>query len=359
MSTAASMSAPSPSASTDLFSVLHTRRSIREYQKDKPVDDALLDEIFSAAIHASSSGNMQTYSIIVTTDPELRRQLYKPHMEQSMVLDAQVLVTFCADFRRMRKWLTLSNALPNFDNFMSFMIATIDATLVSQNVALAAEAKGLGLCYMGSTLANCDQIGEILKCPPGVVPVVGFSLGWPAESPKPRDRLPLKGLIHRETYHDHASEEIQQIYEQREKAGWTRYNNVPELRAMIEASGVENLAQVYTTLKYTKESHLEYSQTVLKYLETQEFMRNAAEIVSPGTEADPSSPAAAPPKSAAPIPLPRTSKVPSVSVSTSANPTTVTTNTEEGEGEEEEVGHSAPTTAQHEDAGLSSDEETK
>jgi len=278
-------------------------------------------------------------------------------MEQSMVLDAPVLVTFCADFRRMRKWLTLSNALPNFDNFMSFMIATIDATLVSQNVALAAEAKGLGLCYMGSTLANCDQIGQILRCPPGVVPVVGFSLGWPAENPKPRDRLPLKGLIHRETYHDHANQEIQQIYEQREKAGWTRYNSIPELRAMIEASGVENLAQVYTTLKYTKESHLEYSQTVLKYLETQEFMRNAAEIVSSPADAEVEcSSAPAPTKSSAPVPLPRTSKVSAPSANQTSAPSTSEAPVAEGD-EEEEVGHSANATAAHEDSGLTSDED--
>ena len=80
-----------------------------------------------------------------------------------MVLDAPVLLTFCADFHRMRHWLQVSDAPDSFDNFMSFMVAAIDATLVSQNVALAAESLGLGICYMGSTLANCDQIGRILQ----------------------------------------------------------------------------------------------------------------------------------------------------------------------------------------------------
>jgi len=90
-----------------------------------------------------------------------------------------------------------------FDNFMSFMIAAIDAILVSQNVALAAESQGLGICYIGSTLANCDQIGRILKLPHNVVPVVGFSLGYPDEDPALRDRLPLDGLVHYETYEDY------------------------------------------------------------------------------------------------------------------------------------------------------------
>lgn len=254
-----------------VINAIKQHRSIRAYKPD-PIPDAVLQEILEAGIRASSSGNMQTYSIIVTRDRALREQLYAPHMEQEMVLDAPVLLTFCADFHRMRRWLRLSDAPDNFDNFMSFMIAAIDATLVSQNVALAAEARGLGICYMGSTLANCDQIGAILKLPPNVVPVVGFSLGYPDENPALRDRLPFSGLVHDETYQDYADEQIKQIYHDREVAGWARYMRYPPLRQMIEESGVENLAQVYTAVKYTRESHQEFSQTVLDYLKAQDFM---------------------------------------------------------------------------------------
>ena len=246
-------------------------RSIRKYKPD-PIPEELLTEILQAGIRASSSGNMQTYSIIVTRDRALREQLYEPHMEQDMVLDAPVLLTFCADFHRMRRWLHVSDAPDSFDNFMSFMVAAIDATLVSQNVALAAESLGLGICYMGSTLANCDQIGRILCLPPNVVPVVGCSLGYPAEDPAPRDRLPLDGLVHHETYQDYSDERIEEIYHQRNVQGWERYMTFPRLREMIEESGVENLAQIYTTLKYTRESHQGYSRTVLDYLAAQDFM---------------------------------------------------------------------------------------
>ncbi|MGF1735220.1 nitroreductase family protein [Photobacterium satsumensis] len=258
----------------DILSHLHSHRSIRQYT-DQPVSDDVLNEILQAGIRASSSGNMQAYSIIVTKGKARREALYEPHMKQNMVVDAPVLVTFCADFRRMKKWLALNDANQNFDNFASFMIAAIDATLVSQNVAIAAEAKGVGLCYMGSTLANCDQIGEILELPPGVVPVVGYSLGYAAEEPEVRDRLPLEGLVHNETYHDHSDEEIQAIYHQRETDGWNRYMSYPELKARIEQSDVKNLAQIYTSLKYTRESHVGYSETVLHYLEQQGFMNHS------------------------------------------------------------------------------------
>jgi nitroreductase len=257
----------------DVIQAMHEHRSIRRYKPD-PVPEGILSKILAAGIRASSSGNMQTYSIIVTRDLELRRQLHKPHMQQRMVLEAPMLLTFCADFNRMRHWLRLSDAPDSFDNFMSFMVAAIDAILVSQNVALAAEAYGLGICYMGSTLANCDQIGEILRLPAGVVPVVGFSLGYPDEDPQPRDRLPLEGLVHQETYQAYSDERILEVYKDREVDGWKRYMTYPRLRRLVEASGVENLAQVYSAVKYAREKHQTFSRTVLEYLAAQDFMNN-------------------------------------------------------------------------------------
>jgi nitroreductase len=257
----------------DLNNVIFGHRSIREYA-DTEVSQELLDQILDAGIRASSSGNMQTYSIIVTKNKELKKKLYSAHMEQSMVVDAPILLTFCADFNRMRKWLSLNDAPIHFDNFMSFMIGALDATLVAQNCALAAENAGLGICYMGSTLANCDQISEILNLPQNVVPVVGYSLGYPAENPDLRDRLPKNGLVHYDQYCDYTDEEIIEIYQERNEKGWKRYMENPRLKELTERLGLKNLAQVYTIAKYTKESHLEFSQTVLKYLEKQNFMNN-------------------------------------------------------------------------------------
>ena len=257
----------------DVFATIYGHRSIRSYKPD-PVDDGLLAELLEAGVRASSSGNMQTFSVVVSRDPDMRERLYWPHMEQEMVRQAPIVLTFCADFRRMRKWLRINDAPDNFDDFFAFLVAAIDAILVSQNVALAAEAKGLGICYMGSTLANADQIGEILELPLGVFPVVGFVLGWPDEDPAPRDRLPMDGLVHNEVYVDHSDEQIRQIYRDRDKAGWDRYMSIPRLRALVDEAGVENLAQLYTTVKYTREGHARYTQNVLDYLRRQGFLKD-------------------------------------------------------------------------------------
>jgi nitroreductase len=259
----------------DVFETIHGHRSIRSYKPD-PVEEPLLIELLEAGVRASSSGNMQTFSIVVSSDDEMRNRLYWPHMEQEMVRQAPLLLTFCADFRRMRKWLRLNDAPDNFDDFFAFLVAAIDAILVSQNVALAAEAKGLGICYMGSTLANADQIGEILELPQGVFPVVGFVLGWPDEDPPPRDRLPLDGLVHRETYRDFSDDQIREIYRNRDQVGWDRYMSIPRLRTLVEEAGVENLAQIYTVVKYTQEGHARYSRNLLAYLKRQGFLSDQA-----------------------------------------------------------------------------------
>ena len=130
---------------------------------------------------------------------------------------------------------------------------------------------------MGSTLANAELIGEILELPANVVPVVGFSLGYPAEEPAHRDRLPASGLIHWERFTQYSDQDIQEIYQERETKGWARYMKSKWLRDEVKSSGVKNLAQLYTTVKYTQSSHQEYSNKLLQYLFDQNFMNNLPE----------------------------------------------------------------------------------
>ncbi len=255
----------------EVIKSIHAHRSIRKY-KDQDIPDEILREVLKAATSASTSGNMQAYSIIVTKDREMKKKMEEAHFHQSMLQDAPVFLTFCADFHRMRKWVKLSNAANNFDNFMSFMIAAIDATLAGQNAALAAESLGLGLCYMGTTLASAAKIGDVLELPENVVPIVGFSLGYPDESPHFRERLPLEGIIHYEKYRQYSDEEVGEIYDRKESSGLSRYRSIEQLRKRIEVEGIENLAQVYTQLKYTEESHIGYSEELLKYLRDQRFI---------------------------------------------------------------------------------------
>ncbi|MGB4293284.1 MAG: nitroreductase family protein [Bacteroidales bacterium] len=246
-----------------IFEILINRRTIRKYS-ERDVDDALLNKILAAGIRASTTGNMQVYSIIVTRDNEIKKQLLPLHFNQKMVTEAPVLLTFCADFNRFSKWCRMRKAEPGYDNFLSFLTAAIDALLVAQTVCIAAESSGLGICYLGTTTYMAHKIIEVLKLPTGVVPVTTIALGWPAEIPEQVDRLPLDAVIHHETYHDYSAEDIDRIYHEKEqRADSLQY---------IRENNKETLAQVFTDVRYKKEDNVYFSRMLLKVLEEQGFM---------------------------------------------------------------------------------------
>jgi hypothetical protein len=209
---------------------------------------------------------MQLYSIIVTKEEEKKKQLAPLHFNQAMVTQAPLLLTFCADFNRFNKWCELNHTIPGYDNFLSFMTATIDALLAAQNAYSAAEALGLGGCYLGTTLYNAEKIIEVLKLPKGVIPITTLSLGYPQEIPELVDRLPAKGIVHYEEYSDYSSEEIKNSYS--DKEAMDLYKN------LVLENKVENLAQVFTQKRYTKENNIHFSKTLLDLLNKQGFMNH-------------------------------------------------------------------------------------
>ncbi len=240
-------------------------RSIRKY-KNLPVDDRILEEILRAGIRASTTGNMQVYSMVVTKDDNLRKQLWEAHFKQDMVLQAPVHITFCADFNRFNKWCLQRKALPGYDNFLSFFTAAIDALLVSQNVAIAAETHKLGICYLGTATYMADKIIEILDLPDNVIPVAAIVMGYPDENPGLTDRLPLDGIVHHEKYKDYTPSDINDIYREKESSVLTA--------GLLEENKKETLAQVYTDNRYTRKDNVYFSRQFLKVIEKQGFMNN-------------------------------------------------------------------------------------
>jgi nitroreductase len=247
----------------DNLDYLLERRTIRKYSSEG-VSDSLLEEILEAGCRASTTGNMQVYSIIVTRDEEKKKALSPLHFGQKMVIGAPVVITFCADFNRFNKWCKLRNAQPGYDNFLSFVTAAIDALLVAQTVCVAAESKGLGICYLGTTTYMAHKIIEVLELPKGVVPVTTITLGWPAEKPVQVDRLPLNAVVHNEVYHDYTPEMINDLYSKKEDRS--------DSKQFVAENSKESLAQVFTDVRYKKEDNVHFSKLFLQVLRDQGFM---------------------------------------------------------------------------------------
>ncbi len=250
---------------TDLTNLLLSRRTIRKYSSE-PVDDVIINELLMAGCRTSTTGNMQVYSIIITRDHNKKKELLPLHFNQGMVTEAPVLLTFCADFNRFNKWCLLRKADPGYDNFLSFMTAAIDAMLVAQTLCIAAESKGLGICYLGTTIYMAHKIIEVLNLPKGVVPVTTLTLGWPAEQPEQVDRLPLEAVVHNETYHDYSDESIAGIYSEKERRG--------DSQQFVNENNKETLAQVFTDVRYKKADNVHFSKMLLQVLHDQCFMNN-------------------------------------------------------------------------------------
>lgn len=243
---------------------LFNHRSIRKF-KPKAVEEDLLSLILEAGMRASNTGNMQAYSIICTTDEALIRELAPCHFNQPAA-NAPVQLTFCADFNRFSKWCYQRNAKPGYENFLSFLVGMTDALLAAQNCCIAAEKRGLGICYLGTTLYKAEEIIDILNLPLGVVPVVTVVMGYPDENPELTDRLPLYGIVHRDRYHDYSADEIDRIYAEKE--------TLPLSDKLIEENEKDTLAQIFTDIRYPKGMNEDISKRLLAVLEKQGFMSN-------------------------------------------------------------------------------------
>lgn len=249
----------------DTMQTLLTHRTIRSYKSD-PIPDEVLERILEAGFRASTTGNMQVYSVIVTRDAEKKKELCNIHFNQKMVEQAPVLLTFCADFNRFNKWCRQRDADPGYDNFLSFFTAAIDALLVAQNVAVAAESFGLGICYLGTTTYQADKLIHFFNLPQGVVPVTALVVGHPAEDPPLTDRLPASGLIHYEAYKDYKADAIDEIYREKE--------NLPLTAKLLEENQLQTLAQIFVYKRYTQKDNRHFSKVLLDVLADQGFMNN-------------------------------------------------------------------------------------
>ena len=248
---------------TDMTDVMKNRRTIRKYA-NRNIPETLLNELLEIATRASNTGNMQLYSIVITRHPAMKEKLAPAHFNQSMITGAPVVLTFCADANRFVKWAEQRKAVAGFNNMETFISAAIDATICAQTFCSAAEERGLGICYLGTTTYNTDQIIEILKLPRLVVPIVTVTVGYPAEEPVQSERLPLNAVIHEEMYNDYTPASIDLFYKAKEA--------LEVNRKFVEENGKETLAQVFTDVRYTKANNEYFSEVFMNVLKKQGFL---------------------------------------------------------------------------------------
>lgn len=238
-----------------VIEVMKQHRSIRKFQ-EKPVEENLIRTILEAAQHASTSNFVQAYSVINVADTSKRAQIAELAGPQPWVAQCPLFLVFCADLKRHDKACGMCGMEMVKGSTEQFIIATVDAALVAQNTMLAAESLGLGGVYIGGIRNDPQKVCDLLDIPDLVYPVFGMCLGYPAEDPQPKPRLPLDVVLKVDRYTD-ATEQVQlssydqvccDYYSQRECANrddnWTQQMSRlmcremrPHMRAFLESKG--------------------------------------------------------------------------------------------------------------------------
>lgn len=239
-----------------------SRRSIRNFTGE-PVSLDLIYSCIEKAAKSPTTGGMQLYSIIITTDASRRSQLAQFHFNQPASTGCPVMLTVVADFNRFDKWCRQRNATPGFDNFESFIAAMLDATIFGQQLCTLLETEGLGTCYLGTTTYTASKIGSLLELPPLTVPIVTIAVGWPASAGVDAERLPTDAIIHHEKYTDYSPQRIDEIYAEKE--------SLPANRSFVEENKLPSLAHVFTDIRYPKNNAEIFSRDFYEYIEKQGF----------------------------------------------------------------------------------------
>ncbi len=242
--------------------LLKAHRTVRKYLS-KDIAQSVLRDILDCGVRASNTGNMQLYCAVVTKDQLKKEALAPLHFNQPMVKSAPVVVTICLDFNRFYKWCRINSAKTDFDNLLWLLNGTIDASLFAQNICIAAESHGIGICYLGTALYNAPEIAEVLKLPSGVIPVTTLTLGYPETLPELTDRLPMEAVVHFEEYSDFSDEQIMNMYSEKEKLNSSKH--------FVLENRKENLAQVYAEVRYKTSDSLYFSSKLKKMLCDQGF----------------------------------------------------------------------------------------
>lgn len=214
-----------------------THRSIRKFT-EQPIDDKLFATLIQAAQAGSSSGFLQSASIIRVTDPKIRYEIRRicanaqhakdgekyghPYVEQC----AELLI-YCMDNHRHRELVPTAQ----IDWTEVTLVGAIDCAIMAQNLLVAAESVGLGGVYLGSVRNDINRLSDLLELPTGVVPMFGMALGYPDQDPDMRPRLPMALVLSTNTYQpatqpqiERYNQTVKDYYVTRGQAGmdWTQ-----------------------------------------------------------------------------------------------------------------------------------------
>ncbi len=192
--------------------LLKSHCSIRKFT-ERPIEPELFAELVRAGQGAATSSFLQGVTIVRVTDRAKREKIAELAGNQPWVASAAAFMIFCADLKRAGNWCREYGKPFEGDFTEHFIIATVDVALMAQSMVCAAESVGLGICYIGGIRNNPGPVSELLELPKGVYPVFGLCLGYPAQDPEIKPRLPLSVILKEDRYSEEGDREAIESYD--------------------------------------------------------------------------------------------------------------------------------------------------
>ncbi len=241
----------------EIIKSLYERKSVRAFD-EKMVPQEIKDLLIDATLQAPSGGNQLMYSIIDVTSQELKDKLSKSCDNQPFIAKAPLVFVFVADKTRWTRSYKLAGSEPVPLGAGNLLLATTDTAIAAQNMVVAAESLGLGSCYIGDILENCETHRELLNLPEYTVPVCMLVIGYPTQQQKDRkkpQRFDKKFLVGENSYPHLSDEELIECYEERAKR---------EITAM---KPFDEYMRAFCDRKHNSEFTKEMNRSAKKYLE--------------------------------------------------------------------------------------------
>jgi len=171
----------------DTLQAIAARKSVRAFEK-KAIPADIKQALLEAAFQAPTAGNMMLYTILDITDPALKEALAKSCDDQPFIAEAPLVLVFLADCRRWLDSFRAAGLEPRGPGPGNALLAAADAVIAAQNVVVAAESFGLGSCYIGDILENCEDVRGMLRLPEEVIPAAMLVIGYPIKQQKERKK---------------------------------------------------------------------------------------------------------------------------------------------------------------------------
>ncbi len=199
---------------------LYERKSVRAFE-DREIPGDVKRQILESATQAPTAGNQQLYTILDITDQRLKEKLVVTCDNQPFIAKAKMVLIFCADCQKWYDAFLAGGCEPRKPGAGDLLLAVSDANIAAQNAVVAAESFGIGSCYIGDIMENCETHRELLNLPDYVFPAAMLVFGYPTEQQKERvkpKRAELKHIVHENEYRKMEQEELAQMLSKHAKA---------------------------------------------------------------------------------------------------------------------------------------------